>query len=61
MIVEPLILAHNHPSGAICPSQEDLALTKRLEDAGELLGINVLDHIIIGEDNFCSLKEEGRL
>jgi hypothetical protein len=44
-----LLLCHNHPSGAPQPSQEDRALTKRLVDAGKLLGIAVLDHIIVGD------------
>jgi len=53
------IIAHNHPSGDITPSDEDLKITKRLREAGELLGIEVLDHIIIAENNFSSLKESG--
>lgn len=56
-----LILAHNHPSGDPEPSQEDLAITARLKQAGELLGIPVLDHIIIGDGRFVSLKERGVL
>ena len=47
-----IILAHNHPSGDPKPSQEDLTITKRLKEAGELLGIPVLDHIIIGYSYF---------
>ncbi|HKZ57357.1 MAG TPA: JAB domain-containing protein [Thermodesulfovibrionales bacterium] len=43
-----IILAHNHPSGDPMPSEDDLNITKRLKEAGELLGISVLDHIIIG-------------
>ena len=53
------ILVHNHPSGDPAPSEEDIALTKQLRDAGNLLGITFLDHIIIGQKNFCSLREEG--
>jgi DNA repair protein RadC len=53
-----LILVHNHPSGDPQPSREDLALTKRLCEAGELLGIPVLDHIILGNNNYLSMKEE---
>ncbi|MHB9134721.1 MAG: RadC family protein [Armatimonadota bacterium] len=56
-----VILAHNHPSGDPTPSQEDLALTGRLKQAGELLGIPVVDHLIIGEYQFVSLKERGLL
>ena len=56
-----LILAHNHPSGDPTPSPEDVELTKRLVDAGKLLDITVLDHIIIGDGCFVSLKERGVL
>lgn len=56
-----VLLAHNHPSGDPAPSQEDLALTSRLKQVGELLGIPVLDHLIIGENTFVSLKERGLL
>jgi len=52
-----IILLHNHPSGDPSPSQEDLEITKRLVKAGELMGINVLDHIIIGGAKFMSMKE----
>lgn len=44
-----VILAHNHPSGDATPSEEDILLTKRLRDAGEILGIEVVDHIIVGD------------
>ena len=54
-----LILAHNHPSGDPLPSQEDLLLTKRLREGGELLGIGILDHIIFGDNKYTSLKEKG--
>lgn len=54
-----LIVAHNHPSGNPAPSSEDIKLTKRLNEAGEILGIELLDHIILGDGNFVSLKEEG--
>lgn len=57
-----IVLVHNHPSGDPTPSRDDLDLTRRLKDAGELLGIGVLDHIIIGHDGwFISLKEQGQL
>ncbi len=52
-----VILVHNHPSGDCTPSKEDEDVTKILENAGDLLGINVLDHIIIGKDNYYSFKE----
>lgn len=52
-----IIIAHNHPSGEVEPSNEDIAITKRLIKCGELLGINVLDHIIVGEGVYYSFKE----
>ena len=54
-----VILAHNHPSGDVSPSQDDINLTRRLVQAGEILGIDVLDHVIVGRDDFLSLKERG--
>ncbi|OQY38273.1 MAG: hypothetical protein B6229_06320 [Spirochaetaceae bacterium 4572_7] len=54
-----LIITHNHPSGNLTPSNEDIEVTKRLIDAGELLGINVLDHIIFSETNYFSFKENS--
>lgn len=54
-----VILLHNHPSGDPTPSREDIQLTQRLVEAGELLGITVLDHIIIGDGIFISLKAKG--
>lgn len=53
-----IILVHNHPSGDPRPSREDINITKRLIEAGNILGIEVLDHIIIGDKAFCSLKEK---
>ena len=55
-----IILMHNHPSGDCTPSQEDIKVTKRLEEAGDIIGIDVLDHIIIGRE-YCSLREKGYL
>ena len=52
-----VIFIHNHPSGNPSPSSEDIKLTRRLKDAGEILGIELIDHIIIGEKDFFSLKE----
>lgn len=52
-----IICVHNHPSGDVEPSSQDLLMTKRLEAAGELLGIKVLDHIIIGFKAVCSIKD----
>jgi DNA repair protein RadC len=54
-----LIVLHNHPSGDPSPSEEDRAITARLVEAGALIGIPVLDHIIIGAGRFVSLKEQG--
>ncbi|MDQ2688001.1 MAG: DNA repair protein RadC [Armatimonadota bacterium] len=54
-----LIVAHNHPSGDPTPSADDVAVTKRLMDAGSILGIDLLDHIVIGDGKFVSLKERG--
>ncbi len=54
-----VIFAHNHPSGDAEASPDDIKLTKRLAEAGELLGIEVLDHIIIGGKKFLSLKRQG--
>ena len=52
---------HNHPSGETTPSQQDIQLTNRLYEAGELLSIKLLDHLIIGDGSFTSLKEKGYL
>jgi DNA repair protein RadC len=56
-----VILVHNHPSGDPAPSREDLEITRRLRQAGETLGIRVLDHIIIGHDTYVSLADRGEL
>lgn len=53
------IVAHNHPSGNSAPSPEDIAVTKRLQEVGQVVGIELLDHLIIGQDNFVSLNEKG--
>jgi len=54
-----VILGHNHPSGSLNPSNQDIATHKRLKEAGELLGINVLDHIIISKKGYFSFQENG--
>ncbi len=54
-----ILIAHNHPSGDTTPSREDLLITKQLKDAGVLLDIPLLDHIILGKDGYTSLKEQG--
>ena len=54
-----IIVAHNHPSGNPSPSPEDIEVTKRLIEAGSIMGIELLDHVIIGDHKFLSLKEKG--
>jgi len=54
-----VVIAHNHPSGNPSPSEEDILTTKRLVEAGKILGIAVIDHIIVTQDAFVSLKEQG--
>jgi DNA repair protein RadC len=54
-----VIVAHNHPSGDPSPSPEDIALTRRLVQAGKLLEIEVLDHLVVGQNRYVSLRERG--
>ncbi|MOA29258.1 hypothetical protein D3C78_1502620 [compost metagenome] len=54
-----IVVCHNHPSGDPTPSPEDIQITKRLSEAGDVIGVDVLDHIIIGDGIFVSLKERG--
>jgi DNA repair protein RadC len=54
-----VVLAHNHPSGDPDPSEDDIKITKKLVESGKILGIEVLDHIVIGKKRFKSFKEEG--
>ncbi|WP_106497016.1 RadC family protein [Lentibacillus sp. Marseille-P4043] len=56
-----IICAHNHPSGDPSPSQEDIHVTRRLVESGKMIGIELLDHIVIGDRKFVSLKEKGYL
>ena len=56
-----IIVAHNHPSGDPEPSDEDLLITRRLTEAGNILGIELLDHVVIGRDSFLSFKERALL
>ncbi len=56
-----VVLFHNHPSGDPLPSAEDLALTQRMIDAGQVMGIAVVDHVILGDTSYCSLREIGKL
>ncbi len=54
-----LIAVHNHPSGDPSPSEEDIQVTRRLDEAGRMLGIDLLDHVIVGDGRYVSLKERG--
>ena len=54
-----VIIAHNHPSGSLTPSPEDIALTRRLKEAGELIGVNVLDHMILTRSGYTSFLESS--
>lgn len=54
-----IVCFHNHPSGDPAPSQEDIMVTKRLLKASEIIGIDLLDHVVFGDGRFCSLKEKG--
>ncbi len=56
-----IIAVHNHPSGQATPSRHDLTITEQLEKAGDLLGIALLDHIIIGKGRYVSLREKGMM
>lgn len=56
-----IIICHNHPSGDPTPSNEDVNITHRLRECGKLIGIQVLDHIIIGNGSYVSMKEKGIL
>lgn len=56
-----ILCFHNHPSGDPSPSREDFSVTERIREAGELLGVSLVDHIIIGENRFYSFKEQGIL
>ncbi len=56
-----IIIAHNHPSGSVIPSDEDIMVTERLIETGKILGIPVVDHVIVADSKFCSMKERGYL
>jgi DNA repair protein RadC len=56
-----IIVSHNHPSGNLNPSKEDDEVTKRLKEAGELLGIKVLDHVIVTDEHYYSFNEQGKI
>ena len=54
-----IILVHNHPSGDPTPSAEDIAITQRLRQVGDLMGVRVLDHVVIGHGRYVSFADEG--
>jgi len=54
-----LVLSHNHPSGNLKPSGADIAITKRIKDAGKILDIDIVDHLIISSEGYYSFEEEG--
>lgn len=54
-----MVVAHNHPTGIATPSPEDIEFTRRLARCGELLGIRILDHVILGDGSYVSLREDG--
>jgi len=56
-----VIVAHNHPSGDPTPSREDFDITRRLVEAGKIMGIELIDHLVIGHKSYCSLKEKGAI
>lgn len=56
-----VVVAHNHPTGNLTPSQPDISITRRIKEAGDLLDIKLLDHLIIGENSFFSFSEHGLL
>lgn len=56
-----IIVVHNHPSGDPTPSKEDIDVTRRLVEAGKIMGIDIIDHLIIGHEQYCSLKEKGAI
>lgn len=56
-----IVLLHNHPSGDSTPSRDDVLITKRLEESSKIIGIELVDHIIIGDNTYTSFKEEGLL
>ena len=60
-ILTSVLILHNHPSGDPVPSPEDMALTRRLAAAGVLMGIDVIDHVVLGDVRYWSFKEAGRL
>ena len=56
-----ILLLHNHPSGDPSPSREDMLLTKRIREVGQMIGIELVDHIVIGDNRYTSFRESGYL
>ena len=56
-----IVLVHNHPSGELTPSRDDIELTQRIKEAGEILGIPLLDHVIVADSGYVSLRETDQL
>ncbi|MBC8484790.1 MAG: hypothetical protein H8D45_01960, partial [Bacteroidetes bacterium] len=54
-----IMIAHNHPSGDIEPSEDDIKITKRISEAGKIMGIELMDHIIVTKNDFYSFKHNG--
>lgn len=54
-----IIIAHNHPSGSLEPSSQDIAITRQIKEAGQIIGINLIDHIIVSKKGHVSLRERG--
>jgi DNA repair protein RadC len=61
MSATAVVLFHNHPSGDPDPSKDDVALTHRMVAAGQLIGVSVIDHMVLGDGRYCSLQESGFL
>lgn len=61
MLASGIILCHNHPSGQLKPSEQDISLTKKIKESARLMDINLLDHIIIGDQEYLSFADEGML
>ena len=60
--VAHIVVGHNHPSGDLTPSREDLEVTRRLTEAGKLIGMEILDHVVVGDgDRYYSFREKGLL
>lgn len=57
-VASHIIIAHNHPSGGTEPSEEDIEITRRLIEAGKIMGIEIIDHVIVGKESFLSFREQ---